>query len=144
MSVYRIDVDRLPLGADNVLDLCLRLRMACNGSADPISNIETHYALAYLRHRLIHWAPSVLSTGKRFDECVRRLVIAAHDEVMERYDERLFWLRRDGTGAPISPHEKGAECKACRSIWYDSSWVGKPCPNLMCPDRYVGVAAGDA
>lgn len=73
----------IPLGADNVLDLCLRLRMACSGSADPIHDDEACGALAYLRQRLLNWSPSHPS-NERFDQCVRQLIHATLAEVEAR------------------------------------------------------------
>ncbi len=65
-------------------ELCMDLRMACNGSADPISDEERDDALAYLRKRLADWKPSILASGAAFDECVRQLVIATIAEVEAR------------------------------------------------------------
>lgn len=63
-----------------LLDICLDLRMAHNGSADSMPEAETVEALAYLRERLAAWRPS-RTAGARFDECVRQLVLATIDEV---------------------------------------------------------------
>lgn len=142
-TVYRT-ADSLPLGADNLFDLCLRLRMACNGSADPISIEETHDAMAYLRRRLIHWTPSYHKAGERFDNCVRQLMNATIEEVEARYDWDLSHYRIAGVGVRIEPRPNGAECKSCKCIWYDPTRVGTPCPNFLCPDRLVGAAVGGA
>jgi hypothetical protein len=142
MSVYRTDSEELPLGADNVLDLCLRLRMACNGSADPISIQEMHEALSFLIRRLVHWTPSP-PTAKRFDNCVRQLMCAAIDEVEQsRHSWHLAQYRFAGVGVPLESHPDGAQCKSCRCVWHDRDRVGTPCPNVLCPDRRVGAAAG--
>lgn len=63
--------------------LCLDLRMARNGSADPWSDTEVQEALAWLQHRLDTWKPS-RPAGNKFDECVRQLVIATIEEVEAR------------------------------------------------------------
>lgn len=140
-STAQMGTDRAvdsPFEDRTLLDLCLWLRMAHNGSADPISDEETHEALAYLRRRLIHWKPSHPS-GKRFDECVRQLVIAAHDEVINgSRKEPLFRLRWDGVGAPLVAMDGGTVCLGCKSGWPgDLSRVGMRCGNLLCPDRKI-------
>lgn len=71
----------MDLNDKTLMDICLDLRMAHNGSADPIPAKETAEALAYLRERLAAWRPSPLPSGARFDECVRQLVLATIDEV---------------------------------------------------------------
>lgn len=71
------------IGPRTLLELCLDLRMAANGSADPISERETDAALAYLWYRIQRWTPSG-RTEERFDEAVRALVLATIAEVEER------------------------------------------------------------
>lgn len=74
---------KLPLDAANLLDLCLRLRMAANGSADPIAEDAMEEALRYLRLRVSEWRRSTRRSA-RFDECVRQLVLATIAEVEQR------------------------------------------------------------
>ena len=64
--------------------LCLDLRMAYNGSADPFSEEEKCAALAYLKRRLAEWKPTVWPPSAKFDEAVRQLVIATIEEVEAR------------------------------------------------------------
>lgn len=68
-------------GPRTLLEMCLDLRMAHNGSADPISEEETAAALAYLRHRLDEWERPALASGARFDAAVNELVRATIAEV---------------------------------------------------------------
>lgn len=138
-TIYRT-ADALPLGAANLLDLCLRLRMACNGSADPISVPETHAALAYLRKRLLNWTPSQPSS-KRFDDCVRRLACEAIKEVEDRYDWHLSQYQRNGVGIPMERHPEGSWCPSCKGVYSTTGRIGTPCMNFLCPDRRVGAAA---
>lgn len=76
-------------GPRTLLELCLDLRMAHNGSADPISPEETAAAIAYLRYRLATWTPSTPSSA-RFDAAVRELVEATIAEVEQRQDARIL------------------------------------------------------
>jgi hypothetical protein len=89
-------------GPRTLLELCLDLRMAHNGSADPISEEETAAALAYLNHRLATWKPSILPSGARFDECVRGLVLATIIEVQCRQAERARILASPSVQSPIT------------------------------------------
>lgn len=67
-------------GPRNLLEICLDLRMAHNGSADPISPEETDAALAYLRHRLATWTPRA-KVWAQFDDAVFALTWATITEV---------------------------------------------------------------
>jgi hypothetical protein len=89
-------------GPRTLLELCLDLRMAHNGSADPISEEETAAALAYLNYRLATWKPSALPSGARFDECVRALVIATIIEVQCHQAERARILGLPEIQSPIT------------------------------------------
>ena len=79
-------------GPRTLLEMCLDLRMAHNGSADPISEEDTAAALAYLRHRLEAWKPSILPSGARFDECVFNLVLATIAEVAPVIERHVLAL----------------------------------------------------
>jgi hypothetical protein len=89
-------------GPRTLLELCLDLRMAHNGSADPISEEETAAALAYLNYRLATWKPSALPSGARFDECVRALVLATIIEVQCRQTETARILGLSEIQSPIT------------------------------------------
>ncbi len=94
------DLTRTLRGPRTLLEMCLDLRMAHNGSADPISEEETAAALAYLRHRLATWKPSILPQGARFDMAVNELVKATIAEVEWRQIETARLL---GSPAPQGP-----------------------------------------
>ena len=96
------DLTRTLRGPRTLLELCLDLRMAHNGSADPISEEETAAALAYLNYRLATWKPSALPSGARFDECVRALVLATIIEVQCHQTERARVLGLPEIQSPIT------------------------------------------
>lgn len=96
------DLTRTLRGPRTLLELCLDLRMAHNGSADPISEEDTAAALAYLNYRLATWKPSALPSGARFDECVRALVLATIIEVQCRQTERARILGLPEIQSPIT------------------------------------------
>ena len=96
------DLTRTLRGPRTLLELCLDLRMAHNGSADPISEEETAAALAYLNYRLATWKPSALPSGARFDECVRALVLATIIEVQCRQTETARILGLPEIQSPIT------------------------------------------
>lgn len=96
------DLTRTLRGPRTLLEMCLDLRMAHDGSADPISDEDTAAALAYLNYRLATWKPSILPSGARFDECVRALVLATIVEVQCRQMERARILGLPEIQSPIT------------------------------------------
>ena len=73
-----------PWDRDNsLLETCLKLRMACNGSANPWSVEDIVACRLMLEDRLDDWKPSLLSKGRMFDQAVRLLVIATIEEVRQ-------------------------------------------------------------
>ena len=79
---HAFDLCLAAFGKDTtLLDACLMLRAACDGSADPISEAERDQCVEALRARLDVWEPPVLPKGARFDAAVRELVEATIAEV---------------------------------------------------------------
>lgn len=68
-------------GDATLMDACLDLRMACNGSGDPIPNEEKDKQMSALEGRLKAWTPSHGPQWAEFDEAVRQVVIATLVEV---------------------------------------------------------------
>ena len=62
-------------------EVCLRLRMACNGAADPWLDEKVEAVLAYLQKRLDNWHPSVSKREEILDGTVRLMVLATLVEV---------------------------------------------------------------
>jgi hypothetical protein len=81
-------------------DICLNLRMALNGGADPWSDKELDECFQPLQHRLDKWKPSSKSS-QMMDECVRLLVIASLAECKD-LRERL-WTK--AVIAPVKHYE---------------------------------------
>lgn len=67
-----------------LMDACLGLRMACNGSGDPIPDEERDKCLSALEGRLRTWTPPLGPQWAAFDEAVRQVVIATLVEVGTR------------------------------------------------------------
>lgn len=65
----------------DILSVCLRLRMACNGSADPMSSDDVRGALAFLKSRVREWRPSARPSEEAFDGAVYSLILATIEEV---------------------------------------------------------------
>lgn len=82
--------------------LCLDLRMACNGSADPMKDEDRNAAIAYLQSRIDAWKPS--SRGQEgFDEAVRQLAIATLAEVRGNIEADTAFAR-DMEAMPLGGH----------------------------------------
>lgn len=64
-------------------EVCLQLRNACNGSADPWSAEKISKVCHYLRDRLKKWEPSSRADAEMLDEAVRMLVIATLAEITQ-------------------------------------------------------------
>lgn len=82
--------------------LCLDLRMACNGSADPMKDEDRDGAIAYLQGRLDAWKPAVRGQ-ESFDEAVRQLVIATLAEVKGNIAADAAFAR-DMAAMPLGGH----------------------------------------
>lgn len=64
-------------------EVCLRLRMACNGAADPLPDGEVDQVCSYLQKRVSNWRPSVTGSAEMLDSAIRILVLATLIEVEE-------------------------------------------------------------
>jgi hypothetical protein len=62
-------------------EICLRLRMAVDGAADPWERATILSTLAMLQARLDTWEPSVLQNNERLDYAVKDMVAATISEV---------------------------------------------------------------
>lgn len=111
-------------GPRTLLEMCLDLRMAHNGSADPISEEDTAAALAYLSYRLATWKPSILPSGARFDSCVRALVLATIIEVQCRQAERARILGLPEIQSPITDVAIDAAVAGAENRWTHPFVVG--------------------
>lgn len=68
-------------------EICLDLRMAHNGSADPMPDKKSAELIGHLRTKLDNWKPSD-PFSERFDDCVKQLVIATLREVSASMSRR--------------------------------------------------------
>lgn len=78
----------------SLLATCERLHMACNGSADPMSDVELLDWYQTLRTRLKEWEPAHASS-QGYDAAVERLV----GETIEELSSRLRQVGRVGEKA---------------------------------------------
>jgi hypothetical protein len=77
------DLDRTDAEAEGMSlpELCMALRMAVNGSADPWKDDDVRDALRYMERRILTWTESNTAADHRFDQAVRCLVEATIDYV---------------------------------------------------------------
>lgn len=60
-------------------DVCIGLRMALNGGAEPVDGVEADRVMLYLEKRLQNWRPTFRATPHSqspMDEAVRALCVA--------------------------------------------------------------------